>query len=58
MAYSSGIHPPLFHAFRKHGIFVFRFFKSQSWVYVIVDDMIPVDSKTKSLVYGVCRDKS
>ena len=36
-----GVYPPLFHKFRKNGIFVFRFFKDFRWRYVIVDELLP-----------------
>lgn len=36
-----GIHPFLFHALEKFGIYVFKFFKGNQWVYVVIDDRIP-----------------
>jgi hypothetical protein len=37
-----GIHPIMFHKFKKYGLYVFKFFKKFTPVYVIVDDLFPV----------------
>ena len=42
-AQSKGVYPPIFHRFRLRGIYVLRFFKNFQWVYVIVDDRLPVN---------------
>ena len=34
--------PPFFHFLKDFGIFVFRFFKNDNWLYVIVDDRLPI----------------
>ena len=39
---SNGVYPPIFHKYRSHGIFVMRFFKNFKWIYVIIDERIPV----------------
>jgi len=44
---SKGVYPPIFHKFRSIGLYVLRFFKNFQWIYVIVDERIPVDIKTK-----------
>ena len=49
---SSGIYPPIFHKFRTFGLYVFRIFKDFNWIYVIVDNRVPVDKKTQKPVYG------
>ena len=36
-----GLYPPIFHQFRKYGIYVIRFFKNFQWRYVIIDDKLP-----------------
>lgn len=51
---SNGVYPPIFHRFRAHGLYVIRFFKNFKWVYVIIDDRIPVNSQTKKPVFGHC----
>ena len=38
---STGVYPPIFHSFRKKGIFCFRFFKNFRWRYVLVDNRLP-----------------
>ena len=59
MAYkcSQGVWPPIFQRFRSRGIYVFRFFKNFQWVYVIVDERIPVDIKTKKPIFGRCQNE-
>ena len=39
---SMGVYPPIFHKFRKQGIFCLRFFKDSKWRYVLVDDRLPI----------------
>jgi len=51
---SVGVYPPIFHKFRKVGLFVLRFFKNFEWIYVIIDQRIPVNIKTKQPVFGHC----
>lgn len=52
---SKGVYPPIFHKFRTIGLYVLRFFKNFKWVYVLVDERIPVDSTTKKPVFGHCK---
>ena len=56
---STGIYPPIFHSFRKKGIFCFKFFKNFKWRYVLVDSRLPCirvyNNQTPSLLYGQCR---
>jgi len=57
---STGVYPPIFHSFRKKGIFCFRFFKNFKWRYVLVDNRLPCskiynDNQTPVLLYGKCR---
>ena len=54
---SSGVYPPIFHCFRKKGIYVLRFFKDSSWRYVIIDDRLPCYRGNKQLVFGKCASK-
>ena len=51
---SMGVYPPIFHRFRLRGIYVLRFFKNFSWIYVVVDDRLPVNAETKKPVFGSC----
>jgi calpain, invertebrate len=43
---SMGVYPPIFHRFRLRGIYVLRFFKNFRWIYVIVDDRLPVNKES------------
>ena len=56
---STGIYPPIFHSFRKKGIFCFRFFKNFKWRYVLVDNRLPClrvyNNQTPTPIYGKCR---
>lgn len=52
--FSMGVYPPIFHRFRTKGIYVLRFFKNFQWVYVIIDDRLPVDKKSGKPVFGRC----
>ena len=40
---SNGVYPPIFHRFRSIGLYVLRFFKNFQWIYVVIDDRIPVN---------------
>ena len=42
---SKGVYPPIFHKYRKIGLYVIRIFKNFTWIYVIVDERIPIDLK-------------
>ena len=60
---STGIYPPIFHSFRKKGIFCFRFFKDFKWRYVLVDNRLPCnkiynDNQIPTLLYGQCRARN
>ena len=60
---STGVYPPIFHSFRKKGIFCFRFFKNFQWRYVIVDDRLPCQkifnkNQVPTLLYGKCRSRN
>jgi hypothetical protein len=50
----TGIFPPIFHGFRHKKIFCFKFFKNNNWVWVIIDDKLPVQKQQKRLIYGKC----
>ena len=52
---SQGVYPPIFHRFRSKGLYVIRIFKNFQWIYVIIDERIPFDTKTKKPVFGKCR---
>jgi len=57
---SKGVYPPIFHRYRDVGLYVIRIFKDMSWVYVLVDDRIPISSiktgaKNKGeIIFGRC----
>lgn len=57
---SKGVYPPIFHKFRNVGLYVLRFFKNFKWLYVIIDDRIPVhfDEKLGKQVpvFGSCKN--
>jgi calpain len=61
---SRGIFPPIFHKFRSRGIYVLRYFKNFEWIYVIIDERLPVKIETTDegenmkLVFGGCKDPS
>lgn len=52
----NGVYPPIFHRYRSIGLYVLRFFKNFQWIYVIVDQRIPVDKKTRVPIFGRCRN--
>lgn len=37
----NGVYPPIFHQFKRYGIYVLRFYKNFAWRYVIIDDQLP-----------------
>lgn len=47
-----GVHPAMFHIFRDWGIYVFKFFKSFQPVYVIVDDLFPIETSSSELIFA------
>lgn len=49
---SNGVYPPIFHKFRAIGLYVIRFFKNFKWIYVIIDDRIPVMKTTKKPIFA------
>jgi hypothetical protein len=49
---ASGIHPPIFEGFRKFGIYVFKYFKNYKPIYVVVDDLIPVQIGNTSPLFA------
>ena len=57
-ALSKGVYPPIFHRFRDIGLYIFRFFKNFTWVYVMIDLRIPVDKVTKKPIFGSCRNQN
>ena len=53
---SNGVYPPIFHKFREIGLYVIRIFKNFNWIYVLIDERIPVDKETLKPVFGSCRN--
>lgn len=42
--------------FKEYGLFVLRFFKDSTVVYVVIDDRLPVSKKNGKLVFASCKD--
>lgn len=57
---SNGVYPPIFHKYRAIGLYVIRIFKNFQWVYVVIDERIPVHTekgkKHNQPVFGHCKD--
>lgn len=51
---SNGVYPPIFHRYRSKGLYVIRIFKNFRWIYVLIDDRIPVSTKNRKPVFGSC----
>ena len=49
-----GIYLPIFWSFRTYGIYVIRFFKNNSWRYVVVDDYLAVSkiANSRSIIFS------
>lgn len=56
----TGVYPPIFHQFRKYGIYVLRFFKNFQWRYVIIDDKLPCykGSGVPELIFASCSSEN
>lgn len=56
---SKGVYPPIFHKYRAIGLYVIRLFKNHTWIYVLIDERIPVafNEKEKKIlpVFGRCK---
>ena len=50
-----GVYPPIFHTFKKKGIFCFKFYKDLKSIYVIIDDRLPVNKNTGQLIFTKCK---
>jgi len=53
---SMGVYPPIFHRYRSRGLFVIRIYKNVEWVYIIIDERIPVKKETKKPIFGTCKN--
>jgi hypothetical protein len=42
----------MFHIFREYGLYVFKFFKNFKAVYVVVDELFPVEISTNELIFA------
>ncbi len=51
-AITEGMYPPLFQFFANYGIYVFKFFKKFKPVYVVVDDLFPVEASSNTLIFA------
>lgn len=51
-----GVYPFIFQKFSQIGLYILRFYKNYQWIYVLVDQRIPVDKTTKKPIYGHCRN--
>lgn len=56
--FSKGVYPPIFHIYRKKGMYIFKFYKNFQWLYVLIDDRLPYDTEGEELVFGRCTDPS
>jgi hypothetical protein len=52
MLMCNGVYPPIFHKFRTRGLYVLRFFKNMEWIYVMIDDRLPIDKKKNKTIFG------
>jgi len=61
----NGVYPPIFHKFRTKGLFVLRIFKNFKWIYIVIDERVPVYNKEEELgsgkftkwpIFGACKD--
>mmetsp|Transcript_16766 Transcript_16766/g.11895 ORF Transcript_16766/g.11895 Transcript_16766/m.11895 type:complete len:199 (-) Transcript_16766:1104-1700(-) len=55
-ALTKGVYPPIFHKYRKWGLYVLRFYKDHHWRYVMVDDRLPCYTSNSSPVFGTCSE--
>ena len=53
---SMGVYPPIFHRYRSRGLFVIRVYKNFEWIYIIIDERIPVKKETKKPIFGSCKN--
>lgn len=57
---SNGIYPPIFHKYRAKGLYVLRIFKNFNWIYVFIDERIPVKKQKgpgpKVPVFARCKN--
>lgn len=59
---SAGVFAPIFHKYRGKGLYVLRIFKNFKWIYVLVDERLPVKKEVKpgetsrTPVFGHCAD--
>ena len=44
-----GIYPLAFHSFAKFGMYVFKFFVKEQWIYVLIDNKIPCNSDNEPI---------
>lgn len=44
-ALSSGVYPPIFHKYRAIGLYIIRFFKNFQWIYVVIDERVPIHTE-------------
>jgi hypothetical protein len=56
MLMCNGIYPPIFHKFRAKGFYVLRIFKNFNWIYIILDDRVPIDKKKGTQVFGKAKN--
>lgn len=56
MLLCNGLYPPIFHKYRSRGLFCLRIFKNFQWIYVIIDERVPVAIKDGQPIFGQCKD--
>jgi hypothetical protein len=47
-----GINPFLFKFFIRFGIYVFKYFKDFKPIYVVVDDLFPIETTSNELLFA------
>lgn len=56
MLLCNGLYPPIFHKFRTKGLFVLRIYKNFQWIYVIIDERVPVSKADGQPIFGQCKN--
>ncbi len=47
-----GVNPYLFKFFAKYGLYVFKYYKKFKPVFVVVDDLFPIQTTTNELLFA------
>jgi hypothetical protein len=52
MLMCNGIYAPIFHKFRTRGLYILRYFKNMEWIYVMIDDRLPIDKNKNKTIFA------